>query len=88
MSARTIPRLATVGRAYAAGRVAALRPPTPLQQHRLQEQLASASPEVQAAFAAGKDADPRLPLPAEQAVLAQVVQRLARQSVEELEPCP
>ena len=82
--ARTIPRLATVGRAYCAGRVSVLRPPTPLQAHRLAEALAGASPEIAAAYAAGVSADPRSPMPEEQAVLAEVVARLARPTVAEL----
>lgn len=83
---RTIPALATVGRAYASGRCATLRPPTPSRAYRLQAQLAAASPEVRAAYAAGCSADPRLPLPPAAEVLAEVVQRLARVSVED--PCP
>lgn len=84
MSARTIPALSNIGRAYLTGRVAMLRPPSPLQQHRVGQALAGASPEIAAAYAAGAAADPRLPLPPAEAVLAHVVARLARQSVEEL----
>lgn len=81
---RTAPSLATMSRAYVSGRVAALRPPSPHQAHRMSEALAQAAPEVAAAYELGRAADPRLPLPGAQDVLAQVVQRLARPSVEEL----
>lgn len=67
---RTIPSLATVGRAYLSGRCAALRAPGPLQQHWV------------AAWELGRSADPREPLP--ESVLAAVVARLARPTVEEL----
>ena len=81
---RTIPALATVGRAYAAGRVAALRPPSPLQAHRVAAALAAAPEEVRAAYALGRSADPAGPMPEPGAVLAAVVQRQARPTVEEL----
>lgn len=41
---RTIPALSSIGRAYASGWVSRLRPPSPLNVHRLQSALASASP--------------------------------------------
>lgn len=75
--ARTISKLATVGKAYMAGRCATLRPPSPLQQHRTAEALAQASPEVVAAFELGRSADPREPMPEAGEVLAEVVQRLS-----------
>lgn len=82
--ARTVPALSTIGRAYAAGRLATLRPPRPLQLHRVEQALRSASPEVQAAYAAGAAADPAGPMPVAAEVLTEVVARLARPTVEDL----
>lgn len=79
-----MPALSSKGRAYAAGRLATLRPPSPINAYRLQEQLAKSPEEIRQAYAAGVAADPRAPLPGEQQVLAQVVARMDRQSVEEL----
>lgn len=81
---RIPPRLSSVPRAYLTGRCASLKPPAPHRAYHLREQLAAASPEVVAAFELGRAADPRLPMPAAGEVLAAVVARMARQSVEEL----
>lgn len=74
---RTVPKLSSIGRAYAAGRVAQLRPPSPINQHRIQERLAQASPEISAAYAAGQAADPAGPMPGQGQLLAQVVREIA-----------
>ena len=76
--------LRNIGRAYLRGRCATLKPPSPIQQHRTAEALRTASPEIAAAYAAGRAADPRLPLLAAAEVLGLVVQRLAGVGVEEL----
>ncbi len=69
-------RLSTVARAYASGRAATLRPPTPHRAWQTAEALRGASPEVQAAWAAGMAADPRMPMPGAGQLMAAVVGRL------------